>query len=252
MLHQNNTPGEIVLDEEDSELVRYMLQYLYLLDYHPPPSSPTPPTVPSKDHDSDSASTRTDPIQYGQVYGAAAISAFGGPRESLSGPLPYLTPYNHSRNESQLTVHAIPGVADFTALSHANHQRRTASARSIIGDPPDPSPLASQEPHLVLHARVYAAANRYGLDGLKAVALNKFRTQLTRHWDSPELAGAVHVVYTTTASSDKGMRDCVADTIGWHDSLLSKPEIEVAIMDINGLAYELLKRSRSAESSYMD
>ena len=68
--------------------------------------------------------------------------------------------------------------------------------------------------------------------------------------DSPEFAEAIHLVYNTTPSSDKDMREVVADTIGWHSTLLDKPEIECAIMEINGLAYELLKRSRRAEPEY--
>jgi hypothetical protein len=47
------------------------------------------------------------------------------------------------------------------------------------------------------------------------------------------------------------MREAVADTLDLHPRLLEKPEIEVAIMDINGLAYELLKRSRRVEPEYM-
>jgi len=35
-----------------------------------------------------------------------------------------------------------------------------------------------------------------------------------------------------------------------HGSLLDKPEVEVAILEINGLAYELLKRSRRAEPEF--
>jgi hypothetical protein len=48
------------------------------------------------------------------------------------------------------------------------------------------------------------------------------------------------------------MREAVADTLGWHGQLLDKPEIEVAILEINGLAYELLKRSRRAEPEYVN
>lgn len=117
---------------------------------------------------------------------------------------------------------------------------------------PDPSPLASKEPHLVLHARMYAAASTYGIGGLKALALDKFKIQLTRHWDSMELAEAIHIVYTSTPAADKDMREAIADTLGWHSRLLDKPEIEISIMEINGLAYELLKRSRRAEPEYMD
>jgi hypothetical protein len=59
------------------------------------------------------------------------------------------------------------------------------------------------------------------------------------------------VVYDTTPSSDKDMRETVADTLDWHSRLLEKPEIEFAIMEINGLAYELLKRTRRPEPEYM-
>ncbi len=69
--------------------------------------------------------------------------------------------------------------------------------------------------------------------------------------DSPEFAEAIHVVYNTTPSSDKGMRGTVADALDWHGRLLEKPEIEFAIMEINGLAYELLKRARRPEPEYM-
>ena len=41
----------------------------------------------------------------------------------------------------------------------------------------------------------------------------------------------------------------VADLLQ-HGSLLEKPEVEVAVMEINGLAYELLKRARRAEPEY--
>lgn len=70
--------------------------------------------------------------------------------------------------------------------------------------------------------------------------------------DSPEFGEAIHVVYSTTPAHDKDMRETVADVLGWHGRLLEKPEIEIAIMEINGLAYELLKRSRRAEPEFMD
>ena len=60
------------------------------------------------------------------------------------------------------------------------------------------------------------------------------------------------MAYNSTPSSDKDLREAVADVLGWHSKLLDKPEIEFAIMDINGLAYELLKRSRRTEPEYMN
>jgi hypothetical protein len=68
--------------------------------------------------------------------------------------------------------------------------------------------------------------------------------------DAPELAEAIHVIFMETPATDKDMREAVADTLEWHPTLLDKPEIETSIMEINGLAYELLRRSRRAEPEY--
>jgi hypothetical protein len=122
----------------------------------------------------------------------------------------------------------------------------------MVTNAPEPSPLATTEPHLVLHARMYAAASRYEIAGLKALALDKFKIQLTLHWESPELARAIHVVYVSTPSEDKDMREAIADTLIWHSRLLDKHEIEVAVLEINGLAYELLKRSRRLVPDHVD
>ena len=59
------------------------------------------------------------------------------------------------------------------------------------------------------------------------------------------------MVYNSTEPSDTEMRDAVVNTLDWHKSLLDKPEIEAVICDINGLAFELLKRSQRAEPEYM-
>ncbi|QIW96090.1 hypothetical protein AMS68_001608 [Peltaster fructicola] len=247
----DNVEGQIALMVDEPDIIGLVFEYLYMLDYVPHPPSPSVTSSAGPDHDSDSLSVRTDPIHFGHVYGTSAVSAFGGPRDSLSAQSPFTVPFTHSRDrsESQLTVHALPGTADFSGLGRSDGHRRL-SGRSNLSGAPDPSPLATREPNLVLHAKMYAAGERYGVKGLKSLAHDKFKIQLTKHWDSSEFSEAIHVVYNSTPSSDKDMRETVADTIGWHGRMLEKPEIEVAIMEINGLAYELLKRARRAEPEY--
>lgn len=198
-------------------------------------------------------SIRTEAGQYGHVYGTSAVSAFGGPAHSPS----HFSNVFRPRNDSTLTVHTSAPPTDYSNFGTGPStiqplRRRKTSRGGMVTNAPEPSPLASKEPHLVLHARMYAAASTYGIGGLKALALDKFKIQLTRHWDSMELAEAIHIVYTSTPAADKDMREAIADTLGWHSRLLDKPEIEISIMEINGLAYELLKRSRRAEPEYMD
>lgn len=240
-----------------------MIEYFYLLDYEPL-------VPPPKDHDfddpessltgrnsscdsSDTMSIRTAPVQYGHVYGTSAVSAFGGPASAHPMTSPYAANFgaggrNRDRTDSTLTIHAIPN--DFSPFGRLPPGKRKNGNRSLMPAPPDPSPLATNTPNLALHSKMYAAGDQYGVPGLKALALDKFKIQLTRHWDSPEFAEAIHIVYSSTPASDKEMREAVADTLGWHSQLLDQPEIEVAILEINGLAYELLKRSRRAEPEY--
>ena len=240
---------------EDDEVVRLIVEYFYLLDYDP--IVKLPETITPSDSrasadsraSSDAMSVRTDAGTYGHIYGTSAVSAFGGPASPFSAPF-------RARTDSALTMHAMPGGApDFNTFTNNGQPRRrktTSRGMMMVMNAPEPSPLATKEPHLILHARMYAAAERYGIGGLKALSLDKFKIQLTRHWDAVELAEAIHVVYSSTPPTDKDMREAVADTLGWHGRLLDKPEIEVAILEINGLAYELLKRSRRAEPEYME
>ncbi|KAM3416997.1 hypothetical protein BST61_g8580 [Cercospora zeina] len=255
--------GHIALPEDD-EVVRLVVEYFYLLDYDPVVRLPEATMTPvSSRHSSDATSIRTDAGNYGHVYGTSAISAFGGPASPFSPPF-------RARTDSALTMHAMPlGATEYTAYNsnlprrrhhhhHHHHQQQQQQQQEqitrggMLTNAPEPSPLATPEPHLVLHARMYAAAKQYGISGLEALCLDKFKIQLTRHWDAVELAEAIHVVYSTTPPADKDMREAVADTLGWHHRLLDKPEIEVAILEINGLAYELLKRSRRAELEFME
>lgn len=121
-------------------------------------------------------SVQTDAGHYGHVYGTSAVSAFGGPQS------PFNNIYHRSRTESTLTVHALPS-GDFHGSfgRPPSEPRRRKPSRNGNGAP-EPSPLATTLPCLTLHARMYTAGYKFGIDGLKALALDKFKIQLTRHW----------------------------------------------------------------------
>lgn len=123
-------------------------------------------------------SVQTEAGQYGQVYGTSAVSAFGGPAHPQS---PYSAVFaRRERADSSLTVHAMPGN-DFSPFGRQSQAKQKAG-RSTRTSGPDPSTLATSEPNLTLHAKMYAAGHRYGIGGLKTLALDKFKIQLTRHW----------------------------------------------------------------------
>ena len=66
-------------------------------------------------------------------------------------------------------------------------------------------------PASVAHARVYAIADKYGVELLKDLAKARFALAVrnTVATDIPSLVAATEVVYATTPSSDRGLRNCI-------------------------------------------
>lgn len=170
------------MPDDEPEVVRLMIEYFYLLDYLPLDQKALPDS-PGSHGDSDTLSVRTDALNFGHVYGTSAVSAFGGPQihRSQTDLQPYSNFHRHSRDrsDSSLTVHALPGH-DMSSFGGPARRPRQSTSRGPKA--PEVSPLAGQEPHLSLHARVYAVADKYHVAGLKALALDKLKIQLTRHW----------------------------------------------------------------------
>jgi ABC-type branched-subunit amino acid transport system substrate-binding protein len=106
----------------------------------------------------------------------------------------------------------------------------------------EPVPEAAEavrSPNLIIHATVYALAEKYGVAGLKALALEKFSEEADQHWDNTDFVQAATEVYTGTPKNDRGMRDIVVSTFMQHKSLLRKLEAIEVLKDTD-LGFELL------------
>ena len=69
---------------------------------------------------------------------------------------------------------------------------------------------------LIVHPRMYAIAEKYGVTLLKDIAKEKFGTSLgdiqskgVASLDIPTFTTAIDVIYTTTLASDRGLRDAI-------------------------------------------
>ena len=71
------------------------------------------------------------------------------------------------------------------------------------------------KPPLVAHARVYAIADKYSVGLLKDLAVCNFELALENVNAAalPSFIAAVEVIYSTTLSSDRGLRDCIEPTL---------------------------------------
>nr|POF22197.1 hypothetical protein CFP56_36282 [Quercus suber] len=115
-------------------------------------------------------------------------------------------------------------------------------ARSMWSDFDDFAPKPNKSDcSTTTHAKVFAAAVKYQIPALRALATGKFQIAAQKAWNNDEFCEAVQIVYETTPEVCRELRDVVADTIMAHRTLLEKPEMTAVILSIDRLAYELLK-----------
>jgi hypothetical protein len=93
---------------------------------------------------------------------------------------------------------------------------------------------------LLLHAKVYALAEKYAVDGLKGLALTKFKSLAFQCWDTSDFLGAVSETYNSTIDTDRGLRDVVLEVISAHQELLGRDETKTLLQRERLLAYDLI------------
>ncbi|KAI0096202.1 hypothetical protein GGR51DRAFT_553681 [Nemania sp. FL0031] len=101
----------------------------------------------------------------------------------------------------------------------------------------DASPMPSA---LVLHVLIYALAEKYNIQGLKASALEEFKAAVTEQWDADGFLEAAREAYLSTVEADRGMRDIVVDTFCARRELLDQEETQELLKEVGLLAYDLL------------
>lgn len=98
-----------------------------------------------------------------------------------------------------------------------------------------------RDPNLIIHANVYAVAEQYAIDGLKAVALEKFVAETKVHWATEDFLQAVELVYSSTPEHDRGLRDVVRNTFYERKrDLMDKENVKRYLREVPDLAYDVL------------
>jgi hypothetical protein len=119
---------------------------------------------------------------------------------------------------------------------HFDYPRTTSTASSSI---------VAKNP-LIKHAKVFAMAIKYQVDGLRALAVKKFKEAASSDWNNDDFAQVVQVVYASTPDDVQELRTITADTIHDHFSVLKdKEDLEMVISGLGDLSYSLLRRTSS-------
>ncbi len=92
---------------------------------------------------------------------------------------------------------------------------------------------------LLVHARVYALADKLGIPSLKAFSKSKFETLVEHHWDDSGLPDAMEEVYENTVESDRGLRNVVVQAFRAHPELAWREEVKEVLRACAPLARDL-------------
>jgi len=110
---------------------------------------------------------------------------------------------------------------------------------------PEPDEAIKYCNPLLLHSRMYGIADFYQIQDLKDLAKQNFQNNISVGWASPSLAEALHIVFHSTPSTDRGLRDIVISTLGEHIEVVDIEAVSNIIRTIPDLAFEVLKAHRA-------
>jgi hypothetical protein len=98
---------------------------------------------------------------------------------------------------------------------------------------------------LVEHAKIFAMAVKYRVDGLCDLAAAKFKDAATSHWGHVDFVTAIPIVHSSTGEEITQLRAIVADVLHDHfDDLQANTQIEKLVRSTPELSYALFMRSR--------
>ncbi|KAF2107648.1 hypothetical protein BDV96DRAFT_653446 [Lophiotrema nucula] len=228
---QESQSGVIDLSEDDPDAVEHMVNYFYHLDYLTKPSTrrtsqrssqPVSPLSPR-------LSSRTQPKKFNLAMVEDPLMAMASAANAAPNLLTPPADYQENHFETDLSA-KLPD----TPMADQDEQDPFETVQTE-------QEADVEKPNLILHAKVYEIAERYGIPGLKTLARKKFGDQLQLHLTSTEFPEACQEVYESTVDSDRGLRDIVIQTFRANPDLSLRKDVEQVIRETPGLAFELFR-----------
>jgi hypothetical protein len=255
----------LTLHNEDPQALEMVIRYFYHLDY---------PSVTVAEEPKLNGFHEPPPSEQNETEGAIDTSSFNGnaihqkedtigdalseptvePMESLDEFLPIIPkPKNKKKKkkksnsaakaEQECPTTELPEVelvGTPPAIAWEGEEEVAAEPEPRAISPPAEEPL----PHsnLTVHAKVYELSKQFGIDGLKALALEKFETEAGDLWETMDFLYAAREVYTSQFDkADRSMKDVITAIFCQHQELLDKEGTQEVIQDLQ-LPYDVLMR----------
>ncbi|RYP19977.1 hypothetical protein DL765_003026 [Monosporascus sp. GIB2] len=260
----------LVLVEDDPQAVRLMLHYLYHLDY-PEVQGQSKKGANGQEASQANPAADLSPLEKkepGAVINGGAHSgnptASGQPQrpmeysienEQFLDPPTSPTPtgdngadaaFRKSKKKKRRNTQAESDSSSAAvALQTQTQAPAPAPAQTQTQEPPPAAAAAAaaQAPNLAVHARLYALASKYAVEGLKALAAEKFERGVGLHWETEDFLRAAREAYTSTDRADRRLRDAVLAAVKAHPQLLERARFQEVIRGLE-LSFDLLMHMR--------
>lgn len=90
---------------------------------------------------------------------------------------------------------------------------------------------------------VYALAEKYDIETLKTMSRQKFARCSQYYWANDDVLTLLQLVYETTPSTDRGLRDIMLDIYSEHrDDLMRNPRLPGVLEKDAAMAFDIFKR----------
>jgi hypothetical protein len=143
-----------------------------------------------------------------------------------------------------------PPAAKTARQSFAKKKVKRKDVRIRLPPPADQTQQPPSQTYIIEHAKVFAIAVKYQIDGLRDLAASKFKDAATAHLGHEDFVHSIYVAYNSTPDEVTQLRDVVTDILHQHfDDLEDDPEVEAALCYVQRLAYDVLKRSRAGDKN---
>jgi hypothetical protein len=178
----------IDLPEDDPEMIRRLIAYIYLGEYDPVDEHSVAMLATLNQPASTSDTSPTYHLQY---------------RASSVGDIKF---YTHCRCLAPRTNHVEQSLLKAEAQS-APHGYLT------VEKPANAFQIANP---LIAHATMYALGDKYQVEGLCELAKRKFESCLPNHAQFEDFITATQLAYGSTPDSNRGLRDAVLGAFRMH------------------------------------
>ncbi|KAF5561714.1 kelch 4 [Fusarium napiforme] len=143
-----------------------------------------------------------------------------------------------------------PGTVPLKIIRHSASQsllHPLQTAHATIPPPQGPVSRDSFVPYvnIYVHYKVYALGEKYGIAGLKALAVHNFETESEKEFESSSVNHSGYLIhmmkeaYNCTAEGDRPIRDAVVRILKSKPSLFKRSDMKEFLKE-EGLAYDLV------------